>query len=171
MPAGYAAQRIGPKAADVYWLAPGRNSGLAVLAFYPDFLTIMAARCLSGVGQGLLFIGVQSYLLAVAPPGKKTQAAAIIVYGFQGGMISGMAVGSLLVGYMGTNGVFLLAAAIGLDLGSLCGGWPFRRSQKKSRPNLHPHPRAISFKALGKRSGTSISSTPWRRLGFLQRRF
>ncbi|NNF80393.1 MAG: MFS transporter [Rhizobiales bacterium] len=113
VPAGYAAQRIGPKPLMYIGLLLA-GSGLAVLAFYPDFLTIMAARCLSGVGQGLLFIGVQSYLLAVAPPGKKTQAAAIIVYGFQGGMISGMAVGSLLVGYMGTNGVFLLAAAIGL---------------------------------------------------------
>ena len=76
------------------------------------FWTIMAARCVSGIGQGMLFIGVQSYLLAAALPGKKTQAAAIIVYGFQGGMISGMAVGSLLVGSLGTYGVFQLAAAV-----------------------------------------------------------
>ncbi len=113
VPAGYAAQRIGPKPLMYIGLLLA-GAGLAALAFFPDFLAILAARCLSGIGQGLLFIGVQSYLLAVAPPGKKTQAAAIIVYGFQGGMISGMAVGSLLVGYMGTNGVFLLAAAIGI---------------------------------------------------------
>ncbi|MGI9405281.1 MAG: MFS transporter [Hyphomicrobiaceae bacterium] len=113
IPAGYMAQRIGPKPLmSVGLLLAG--AGLLSLAFYPDFWTILAARCLSGVGQGMLFIGVQSYLLAVAPPGKKTQAAGIIVYGFQGGMISGMAVGSLLVGYMGPDGVFLLAAAIGL---------------------------------------------------------
>ena len=90
------------------------GAGFAVLALHPEFWFIMGARCLSGIGQGMLFIGVQSYLLAVASPGKKTQAAGIIVYGFQGGMISGMAVGSLLVGYMGTNGVFMLATAIGL---------------------------------------------------------
>ena len=76
------------------------------------FWTIMIARCVSGIGQGMLFIGVQSYLLAAAQPGKKTQAAAIIVYGFQGGMISGMAVGSLLVGSIGTQGVFQLACLI-----------------------------------------------------------
>ncbi|MEM8687085.1 MAG: MFS transporter [Pseudomonadota bacterium] len=113
VPAGYAAQRIGPKPLMYIGLLLA-GAGLAALAFFPEFVAIMAARCLSGIGQGLLFIGVQSYLLAVAPPGKKTQAAAIIVYGFQGGMISGMAVGSLLVGYMGTTGVFILAAAIGV---------------------------------------------------------
>src|SRR3954453_9285359 len=62
----------------------------------------------------MLFIGVQSYILAVASPQKKTQAAAIIVFGFQGGMISGMAIGSLLVSYLHPQGVFELSAAIGL---------------------------------------------------------
>ena len=113
IPAGYVAQRIGPKMLMSTGLILA-GAGLLLLAFYPSFWMILAARCLSGVGQGMLFIGVQSYLLAVAPPGKKTQAAGIIVYGFQGGMISGMAVGSLLVSYMGPEGVFMLAAAIGL---------------------------------------------------------
>ncbi|MGI9385872.1 MAG: MFS transporter, partial [Methyloligellaceae bacterium] len=113
IPAGYVAQRIGPKPLmSIGLLLAG--AGLLMLAFYPSFWMILVARCLSGVGQGMLFIGVQSYLLAVAPPGKKTQAAGIIVYGFQGGMISGMAVGSLLVSYMGPDGVFMLAASIGL---------------------------------------------------------
>jgi len=113
IPAGYAAQRIGPKPLmSVGLLLAG--AGLLMLAIYPSYYMILVARCLSGIGQGMLFIGVQSYLLAVAPPGKKTQAAGIIVYGFQGGMISGMAVGSLLVSYMGPDGVFMLAAAIGL---------------------------------------------------------
>ncbi|MEL7543487.1 MAG: MFS transporter, partial [Pseudomonadota bacterium] len=113
IPAGYVAQKIGPKLLMSLGLVLA-GAGLALLAFYPDFAMILIARCLSGIGQGMLFIGVQSYLLAVAPPGKKTQAAGIIVYGFQGGMISGMAVGSLLVSYMGPDGVFLLAAGIGL---------------------------------------------------------
>ncbi|MEO0619227.1 MAG: MFS transporter [Pseudomonadota bacterium] len=113
IPAGYVAQKIGPKLLMSLGLVLA-GAGLAMLAFYPDFAMILIARCLSGIGQGMLFIGVQSYLLAVAPPGKKTQAAGIIVYGFQGGMISGMAVGSLLVSYMGPDGVFMLAAGIGL---------------------------------------------------------
>jgi predicted MFS family arabinose efflux permease len=50
----------------------------------------------------------------VAPPEKKTQGAAIIVFGFQGGMISGMAIGSLLVTYLHPQGVFVVSGAIGL---------------------------------------------------------
>src|SRR3954462_566438 len=77
-------------------------------------LELSGLRALSGIGQGMLFIGIQSYILAVASPEKKTQAAAIIVFGFQGGMISGMAIGSLLVSYLHPEGVFLLSGAIGL---------------------------------------------------------
>lgn len=112
IPAGRCAQRIGPKPL-MYCGLLLAGSGLAMLAVFPDIWMILVARCVSGIGQGMLFIGVQSYLLAAASPGKKTQAAGIIVFGFQGGMISGMAVGSLLVGYMGTTGVFMLSAAIG----------------------------------------------------------
>ena len=73
----------------------------------------MVARAAAGIGQGTLFIGVQCYILAKASPDKKTQGAGIIVYGFQGGMISGMAIGSLLVVYLGPQGIFTLAGAIG----------------------------------------------------------
>jgi predicted MFS family arabinose efflux permease len=62
----------------------------------------------------MLFIGIQAYILAVASPQKKTQGADIIVFGFQGGMISGMAIGSLLVTYLGAQGVFVVSGAIGL---------------------------------------------------------
>mgnify|MGYP003338267744 CR=1 FL=1 len=61
----------------------------------------------------MLLIGVHSYILAVAPPEKKTQGIAIIVFGFQGGLISGMALGSLLVNYSQPAGVFIISAAIG----------------------------------------------------------
>jgi predicted MFS family arabinose efflux permease len=50
----------------------------------------------------------------VASPEKKTQGNAIIVFGFQGGMISGMAIGSLLVTYLHPHGVFMVCAAIGM---------------------------------------------------------
>lgn len=87
--------------------------GLGLLAFSSDFLIVLAARALSGIGQGMLFIGVQSYILATAAENRRTQGAAIIVFGFQGGMISGMAIGSLLVTQMGPSGVFTFAGAIG----------------------------------------------------------
>lgn len=91
--------------------------GFFILAFFPvNFGVAVVARSISGVGQGMLFIGVQSYILAQASPGKRTRGAAIIVLGFQGGMISGMAIGSLLVTYIGPIGVFNLSAVIAFAL-------------------------------------------------------
>lgn len=92
------------------------GAGLLVLSFPVDFYVMLLARSLSGVGQGMLFIGVQSYILTMASPGRKTRGAAIIVFGFQGGMISGMAIGSLLVNYMGPMGVFTLSGVIAYAL-------------------------------------------------------
>ena len=86
--------------------------GVFAMAIPTDFYIVTAARAISGIGQGMLFIGVQSYILAIASPGGKTRGAAIIVFGFQGGMISGMAIGSLLVTYMGAQGVFTLGGLI-----------------------------------------------------------
>src|SRR5690606_35764665 len=76
----------------------------------------LASRGLAGLGQAILFIGVQHYILAHAPPEKRTQSAAIIVFGFNGGMISGAALGSLLVNYIAATGVFALAAVTSLLL-------------------------------------------------------
>jgi predicted MFS family arabinose efflux permease len=111
LPAGYVAQRTSPRPMMYLGLLVAAGSMFA-LSEAQDFWTVLAARAGAGLGQGLIFIGVQNYLLAVSSPNHKTQAAAVIVYGFQGGMISGMAVGSLLVGTMGRDGVFGLAAVI-----------------------------------------------------------
>jgi MFS family permease len=93
--------------------------GLSVFALPDAVYLLIGGRALSGLGQGLLFIGIQSYILAVASPGKKTQGAGIIVFGFQGGMISGTAIGALLVTYMGATGVFTLGASICVGHGRL----------------------------------------------------
>ena len=92
------------------------GAGLTIMVFPVDFYSVVVARSLSGIGQGMLFIGVQSYILTLASPEKRTQGAAIIVFGFQGGMISGMAIGSLLVSYIGPAGVFTLSGGIAYAL-------------------------------------------------------
>lgn len=112
IPAGYFTDRFGAK--PIIWrgliLAGASVLGLALpMGILP--LTIL--RGLAGIGQGMLFIGIQAYILAVASPERKTQGNAIIVFGFQGGMISGMAMGSLLVNYLHPDGVFLICGAIG----------------------------------------------------------
>ena len=95
------------------WLGLVLASAMLGLVLPLDILHITLLRAISGIGQGMLFIGIQAYILAVAPAEKKTQGAAIIVFGFQGGMISGMAIGSLLVNYLHPQGVFMLSGAIG----------------------------------------------------------
>jgi predicted MFS family arabinose efflux permease len=83
------------------------------LALPLDLWAMTGLRAIAGIGQGMLMIGVQSYILAVVPPEKKTQGAAIIVFGFQGGMIAGMALGSLMVNFLNPQGVFMIAGGVG----------------------------------------------------------
>lgn len=113
IPAGHFADRFGPRPLICLgmMIASASVFGLVLPA---GILEMTGLRALAGVGQGMLFIGIQSYILAVASPEKKTQGAAIIVFGFQGGMISGMAIGSLLVAYLHPQGVFVVSGAIGL---------------------------------------------------------
>lgn len=92
-------------------LGLGVMAGASTLAG-AQFWAALAARGLSGIGQGILFIGVQAYLLATASPARKTRAGGVIVFGFQAGMIAGMAIGSLLVSSLQPKGVFALAALV-----------------------------------------------------------
>src|SRR4051812_873402 len=112
LPAGNLVERYGPKPIILTGMLLAAASVAAM--FLPVGIHgITALRALAGVGQGILMIGVQSYILLVAPPEKKTQGAAIIVFGFQGGMLSGTAVGSLLVSQLQPAGVFAAAGAVG----------------------------------------------------------
>ena len=112
IPAGYLSDRFGPK--PLIW--PGlllAASSILALAMPVGIIPLTVLRGLAGIGQGMLFIGIQAYILMVASPEKKTQGNAIIVFGFQGGMLSGMAIGSLLVNYLHPQGVFVVSAGIG----------------------------------------------------------
>lgn len=111
VPASHLTQRFGsrrPMAIGLLLTA----IGLLALVLPGSLLPLLLGRACAGIGQALLLIGVQSYILAVAAPERRTQGAAIIVFGFQGGMIAGMAIGSLLVISLGPDGVFVLGALI-----------------------------------------------------------
>jgi MFS family permease len=113
IPAGMYAERRGVKPLMVLGnLLVGLS--LVLLAFTNDFYLMFVIRALAGLGQGVLLIGVQSYILEVATGGRKTQGAAIIVFGYNGGMISGTAIGALLVVYMQPRGVFIMGAVTAL---------------------------------------------------------
>ena len=111
IPAGRAELRFGPHR--LIWVGLILAAcGLSILAGQLGFVSVVSARALSGIGQGILFIGVQSYILRTTSSEGRTRGASVVVIGFQAGMISGMAIGSLLVAQLGTRGVFELGTAV-----------------------------------------------------------
>ncbi|MCA0399645.1 MAG: MFS transporter [Proteobacteria bacterium] len=88
--------------------------GIFMLSTMRSIEMATLARAVAGLGQGTLFIGVQAYVLANSSANRKTRAGAAIVFGFQAGMIAGMAIGSLLVSYIDAKGVFQLGTVIAL---------------------------------------------------------
>ena len=113
VPAGFYAARHGPKPL-IFGGALIVAAAASLIAVSDHYTLIVVSRLMSGLGQGLLFIGAQSYILAYAAADKRTQSAGIIVYTFNGGMLSGMVIGGLLVGYVGPSGVFWIGAATAL---------------------------------------------------------
>ena len=112
IPAGTFCERRGPKTLILLGLFLAAASVLC-LALPLNLWEMTALRGLAGIGQGMLVIGVQTYILAYVAPEKKTQGMAIIVFGFQGGLISGMALGSLFVAFLNPMGVFAIAGGVG----------------------------------------------------------
>jgi len=115
IPSGWFAQRRGSKPL----LAAGAvlsSGGLLLLSLFPTFALVVLFRMLSGAGGGMLFIGVQSYILKHTTRETRTQGGAIIVYGYNGGTLSGAAIGAMLALYIGMQGVFILGAAVGVTI-------------------------------------------------------
>jgi MFS family permease len=113
VPAGRIEAKIGARSLMLLGLILA-SFGMVTMGLTSSFWTSVFARALSGCGQGMLFIGVQAYVLANSSPERKTQAGGSIVFGFQAGMIAGMAIGSLLVSYVGTHGIFYMGASIAI---------------------------------------------------------
>lgn len=111
VPAGHYSQKLGSRNLVLSGLAL-IAAGLLSMTLVTSLELAIIARAITGLGQGILFIGVQTYVLAKSSRENRTQANGIIVYGFQGGMISGMAIGSLLVSEIGTTGVFAAGAML-----------------------------------------------------------
>ncbi len=113
VPAGRIEARIGARSLMLLGLILA-SLGMLCMANTSSFWMATLARGISGCGQGMLFIGVQAYVLANSSIERRTQAGGAIVFGFQAGMIAGMAIGSLLVSYLGPEGIFQLGTFIAL---------------------------------------------------------
>jgi len=88
--------------------------GLSCVAMTSNYWILTLGRSASGIGQGVFLIGLQSYLLTVTPPDKRTQGAAVKVIGRNAGLIAGTAIGALLYAYMDYSGIFMLASVMSL---------------------------------------------------------
>lgn len=93
--------------------------GAAILMTSTTLTAIIGARTLAGIGQCLMLVSVQQLILANTDDSNRTRGAAIIVTNFNASFISGTALGSLLINYLGPQGVFGIEAAVGLSLLSL----------------------------------------------------
>lgn len=87
-------------------------SSLLLLSFAPGFYVLFLIQIISGFGGGMFFIAVQSYVLKIASAKQRTKGAAIIVNSLYGALLSGTAIGALLVvdPAFGQRGVFLLGS-------------------------------------------------------------
>jgi MFS family permease len=90
--------------------------GAILLIFTNSFYILVLSRIIAGMGQGMVFAGVQSYIIEVASEKRRVQATSIIVYGYNAGILSGTAIGALLVKFLGESGIFMIYCSIGIFL-------------------------------------------------------
>ncbi len=111
IPAGHIAEKYSNKGLLICG-ALLTSGAMALMAFSPgfDFYMLFPIRALEGVGQGMLFIGAQSFILKVVPERLKTQGAYLIVFGYNGGILAGTTIGALLVMTLVEQNVFMVGA-------------------------------------------------------------
>jgi MFS family permease len=113
LPSGRFADKIGLK--PLFLIGSTLNFiQLLILALVQNFYAMYAVQILAGLGQGIFFIAVQSFILKIVQSSERTRGAGIIVFGYNGGTLSGLAMGALLVSdpLIGQTGVFRIGAGI-----------------------------------------------------------
>lgn len=88
--------------------------GMLLIFLSDDYLLMVGARVLSGIGQGLFLIGLQSYVMAITPKSHRSRGHAVKVVGRNAALIAGTAIGALLYAYIDYRIIFLLASLISL---------------------------------------------------------
>jgi predicted MFS family arabinose efflux permease len=111
VPSGYLSDRWNDK----YLIMLGVLSfgvTMGLMGLTQNYYSVLTIRFLAGAAQGIVFIGVQNYIRIISRQGKMTQGGAVIVFSFNGGIISGSAIGSILLADIGVQGIFFSATAI-----------------------------------------------------------
>jgi len=90
----------------------GEVVGLFLVAVTEDYWVLSLGRAVSGIGQGLFLIGLQSYLLAVTPENRRTEGASVKVVGRNSALIVGSAIGALLYVYLDYKKLFFIGSIL-----------------------------------------------------------
>ncbi len=88
--------------------------GLTLVAISDNYWILTLGRSASGIGQGFFLIGLQSYVLAITPPSKKSAGHAVKVIGRNSGLIAGTAIGALLYAFVDYKFIFISASVISI---------------------------------------------------------
>lgn len=110
--------------------------GCVLLASNSHLSMVLIARFISGVGQAVIFISAQGYILRFSDKSNKTQAAGIIVFCFNAGFISGAAIGALLADTLGVQGIFMMSAFVGVFMFLFSLVLPSMRVKNKEQGSL-----------------------------------
>ena len=113
LPAGRFAGHGSLKRLILLGLAATAAGALLIFAL-PGFLVLCIGRGLSGLGQSLLLVAVQSYGMTLSSHGRRTRGVGIQVYAFSGGLICGSTIGGLLAALQSETTVFLIAGSVGI---------------------------------------------------------
>jgi|GEM_PF-6267798 len=92
------------------------TASIFTMIFVENFYLLCLVRAVAGIGQGMVFSGIQSYILDNSSAKEKTKGTSIIVYGYNAGMLSGTAIGALLVKSIAPEGVFVIYFLLSLFL-------------------------------------------------------
>lgn len=91
-------------------------TSMVLIVFLQHFAWMYLIRSIAGLGQGMVFIAVQSYILQQSSDDQRTEGVSIIVYGYNGGVISGTLIGALLVSSLGVDRLLLISAIIAVSM-------------------------------------------------------
>ncbi|MCY7295756.1 MFS transporter [Alteromonas sp. a30] len=106
---------------------------------------ILVLRVLAGIGQGIFFISMQSYLIEIERQNPGVSGPRQLVIGFNVSTVSGAAIGALLMPMLGEAMVFISGGVIGLVcvlytllvIQDLTQSWsPIRRSPTRKLPRI-----------------------------------
>jgi predicted MFS family arabinose efflux permease len=116
--AGSWAERIGQRRLFVLGAAFG-TGGLALTALAGGLGELIAWRCLTALGYGLVFVAGQSWVVATTDESNRSYGMALFVGGVLAASICGTAIGGILADRIGYSGTFLVGACLAALAGLL----------------------------------------------------